>query len=125
MAAAAAAEDAPVRSSLSAAGGRFSASWNASALGDAVTFALHTTAPGWVAIGFNDKPAMAGADMYVGFVGKTSGNVTVLDTLAAGRTVPTLDTARGGSSDVYDVAGARVRLGVRAVRRSGHCSTPR
>ena len=81
----------------------FALAWNASA--EAITFTMSSAFTGWVAIGLNSQPTMAGADMYVGWVGRKSGKAVVLDTHGTGRETPVSDTERGGRSDVYDVRG--------------------
>jgi len=93
----------------------FALAWNASA--EAITFTMSSAFTGWVAIGLNNKPTMAGADMYVGWVGRKTGNVVVLDTHGTGRETPVPDTEGGGSSDVYDVRGSLVRArGIQGAR---------
>ena len=57
-----------------------------------ITFTLEASVSGWLGVGLNTVPLMAGADIYVGWVDGTSSAVTMLDMHASGHSVPIVDS---------------------------------
>lgn len=62
------------------------------------------TSTGWVGIGWNTKGGMPNTDMVVGWLDST-GAAVALDTWATKRDIPTVDTALGGDSYLFNVSG--------------------
>lgn len=73
----------------------FTASWTT--VGSNVQIRMTGKTNGWVAIGFSNDQKMALTDVYLG----TAGN-GVSDRWASGRSLPLLDTANGGASDILN-----------------------
>jgi hypothetical protein len=95
--------EARVHSSFATSDGAVSLSWNRTA--DGLSIRMVSRMTGWVAVGFNDRPLMAGADMYVGWVSRKTGAATVLDTHAVGRSPPRVDAEHGGHNDATHLFG--------------------
>jgi hypothetical protein len=99
---------APTGSSFVSPGGNFRLSWSLAPGGTAMTFTMQATAVGWISFGFGTTGLMASSDMYVGWV-SGAGGVTVSDTWGTGHSTPLPDTAQGGTNDVTNVSGSKVR----------------
>ena len=74
--------------------------------GTVIHFDITVSTTGWVGLGFNTAPSMAGADMYTGWINDTNGNVTLLDTYSTGQSIPTIDTI----NNILNSSGSQVCL---------------
>ena len=96
-------EAAPGTGKFTASGGTYEAAWAVDDAATHVALALTTRAGGWVAVGFNTIPVMAGADMYIGWV-DGDGTPHVADAYATGHLQPRPDSELGGTDNVDEVA---------------------
>eukprot|EP01105_Mastigella_eilhardi_P018833 TRINITY_DN4392_c0_g1_i2.p1 TRINITY_DN4392_c0_g1~~TRINITY_DN4392_c0_g1_i2.p1 ORF type:complete len:1205 (-),score=276.71 TRINITY_DN4392_c0_g1_i2:2925-6539(-) len=83
--------------------GRFALLWSVNGNLTDITFTMTAKTLGWLSIGFNDKLLMDGSDEIVGWV--SNGAITLIDTSSSGHSIPDLDTALGGTDDLYNVTG--------------------
>eukprot|EP01117_Protostelium_nocturnum_P015507 TRINITY_DN6023_c0_g3_i2.p1 TRINITY_DN6023_c0_g3~~TRINITY_DN6023_c0_g3_i2.p1 ORF type:complete len:488 (+),score=127.94 TRINITY_DN6023_c0_g3_i2:41-1504(+) len=73
--------------------------------GEFIHFKMVGTSTGWIAFGLNSEPKMTGGDIYVGWVDDSTNAVTIMDTKATDKAMPTADTEQGGNSDVLLTSG--------------------
>ena len=66
---------------------------------------VHSTAQGYLCVGFSYNTRISNADTYTGWIQPGSGTVILYDEWSPNYNQPYQDTSRGGSSDIADVAG--------------------
>lgn len=90
--------------------GVWSSSWVFSSGFEVVTFNLSTTYDGWLGLGFSESGGMRDSDFIVAWF-DSEGALQVADRFAdpnapQGHGLPALDTALGGTNDIYNVSGS-------------------
>lgn len=110
-------EASPGTGKFTASGGTYETAWTVDDAATHIALSLTTRAGGWVAVGFNTIPVMAGADMYIGWV-DGDGTPHVADAYATGHSQPRPDTEQGGTDNVDQVIATTVRNNFKLLQRS-------
>jgi hypothetical protein len=85
--------------------GLFILNWNINVLTQEVTFNMDVGTAGWIGIGFSKDGYMAESDMIMAYI-DSNGKPNAFDMYATGRSLPPLDTALGGTSDLTNIQGS-------------------
>ncbi|PRP83649.1 glucooligosaccharide oxidase [Planoprotostelium fungivorum] len=92
----------PTASSLTSPEG-FKLMWQVDQANGLIHLKMSAPTQGWIAIGWNDKAGMAGADMVVGWVSsgkKRQSTTVIMDSYASANAQPDIDTNVGGKNDI-------------------------
>lgn len=82
--------------------------------GDSLTVEVFAPVQGWVAVGFEPRSRMDGADLAIGYVDDT-GVTWLRDDFGTGATSHDADVSLGGTDDLVLVSGEQTEAGTRIV----------